>query len=251
MRFTTSLFLLSTLGAFCPLAAGATINIDGRLADSNEASDLEWGDNSLLANDAAIPSPVADDDGTVTLSVATNGQLWNDSWSDGAYDAGEEWNIKQANETGASTATTAQEAIDGGRFLSFTLSSNLLTPIDWESVSASLWRNGPGAPNTFQLAIDDGDGFDDVGDLVGSATVAGQGTANAVTISFSGAAMPTNVTSGEVRLYYWDTDSNTSTSGNFHLYDVVADYSVVPEPATAMLSLVAAVGVILLARRQF
>jgi hypothetical protein len=50
-----------------------------------------------------------------------------------------------------------------------------------------------------------------------------------------------------VRLYYW---GQSSISGNFHVYDVTAEYTVIPEPAT--LSLIAAFGGgVLFVRRRF
>lgn len=217
------------------LAAGpafaATINIDGRLADSTEASDLEWGDYSSTADTATIsPSFVSDNDGTVTLTVATNGQTWNTSYSSGSYDAGEEWNVRQGIDSILPVSETAAASFTNGSYLSISLAST--SSFDWTSVSASLWRNGAQAPDSFQFAVDtDNDGWD-TGDLLGSTSVLAAGIAGADTMT---ANFASGVTGDEVRLYYWDTTGSNNAGGNFHVYDVSADYTAVPEPSSAAL----------------
>ncbi|MBK1833281.1 PEP-CTERM sorting domain-containing protein [Roseibacillus ishigakijimensis] len=228
-----------SLALGCALATGAhaaVIDIDGRLADSNEASDLEWGDNSGRSDSGGStpigsnrPAPVVDSDGTVNLTVAANIQDWRTPTSSDPYEAGEEWNVRSS-----SNATTAQGAFTNNAFFSITLDSTALggSLFDWDSVSVSLWRNGTGADTDFQLAIDaDGNGFT-VDDLVGTVSNPGAGIGGATTISFAGGELPQGVTTGEVRLYTW---GQGSISGNIHLYDVVAEYTVVPEPSSALL----------------
>ncbi|MFC7337850.1 PEP-CTERM sorting domain-containing protein [Haloferula chungangensis] len=239
----------AAIGMPLQTAGAATIDIEGRLADSTEESALEWGDNSTRGDSSNnlpigsnMPAPVSDDDGTVTLTVSTNIQDWRTGYSTGSYDAGEEWNVRSSSNAAAATG-----AFSNGAFFSITLDSttNSSERFSWQSVAVSLWRNGSGADTTFQLAIDaDGNGFT-VEDLVGAPETPLDGIAGATTILFDGAELPDNVTSGEVRLYTWGT---TSIAGNIHVYDVSADYVVVPEPSAA--SLMAIVGCGFLLRRS-
>ncbi|MBK1833280.1 hypothetical protein [Roseibacillus ishigakijimensis] len=205
------------------------IDIDGRLANSEEESALEWGDNSGRGDSGTVnsvpvgtnrPDPVSDDDGTVTLTVTANIQDWRVHYSAGEYDAGEEWNVRSSHNGLDAEAALANEA-----YFSITLdtTANGFDLIDWESVSVSLWRNGSGADPTFQLAVDANDDGFDVGDLVGSPTTLEPGLAGASTLSLGRDDLPKGVMTAEVRLYHW---GNGSPSGNMHLYDVVAGYEV-------------------------
>ncbi|MCP5537356.1 MAG: PEP-CTERM sorting domain-containing protein [Akkermansiaceae bacterium] len=222
-------------------ASAATINIQGRLSNVETPTTglgLEWGDNSGLANSATIPSPVTDNDGTVTLTVATNGQLWNTGNSAGTYQAGEEWNIRQGNGTILPVSTTAAAAFTNGSYLSISLAS--AGAFDWTSLSANLWRNGSQSPNNFQFAYST-DASWTTADLIGTLQTQASGTSgtgNVVTVSAGALDLPSGVTSAEARLYYWDTTGTTNLGGNFHLYDVSANYTAVPEPSsTALLGL--------------
>lgn len=177
--------------------------------------------------------PASDDDGTVTLTIATSGestQGWNTAWSTGSYGIGQEWNLSSG-----SSATTAAVAFDHHAYISITLDStgNASDSFSLGSISASLWRNGSGADHLYQFAIDaNADDFD-VGDLVGSASSLGEGASNAETITYSGSELPDSTASTEVRLYHW---GSSNSDGNFHLYAVVASYSVVPEHGTLALT---------------
>ncbi len=227
---------ISAILACGTVASAATINIDGRLADSTENSAMQWGNNSLLADNVTIPQ-ITVADSTVELKATTNGQFWSTSYSAGSYNPGEEWNIRQATDSGV-VAKSLAAAFSGGRFIEFSLTTlNPSDVYDWDSISVSLWRNGSQAPDNYLLAVDaDNNGWD-TGDVVTSA-VFGSGIAGANTLSYSGANLPSAVNSGSVRLYYWDNTATSNTGGNFHLYDVSATYTLVPEPsATALLSL--------------
>lgn len=225
-----------TLACFAALgilsaAQAATIDIKGYLQPATE-TDGEWGDNSSIGA-GATPAPASDDDGTVTLTITTSGestQGWNTAWSTGSYGIGQEWNLSSG-----SSATTAALAFDHHAYISITLDStgNASDAFAWDTISASLWRNGSGADHLYQFAIDaNADGFD-VGDLVGSASSLGEGASNAETITYSGNELPDSSTSTELRLYHW---GSSDSAGNFHLYNVAASYSVVPEPGTLALS---------------
>jgi hypothetical protein len=205
----------------------ADIDIKGYLQPATE-TDGEWGDNSSTEKNGT-PAPASDDDGTVTLTITTSGentQAWNTSWTTGGYGIGQEWNLSSG-----SSATTAAGAFSSNAYISITLDStgNASDQFSWDSISASLWRNGSGADDTYQFAIDaDDDGFG-VGDLVGSASVLTEGAAGAQTITYNGAVLSDSTTTATVRLYHW---GSTNSDGNFHLYDVEAGYTVVPEPST-------------------
>lgn len=238
-----ALALMMMLGMLASTSHAAIIDIDGRLANSTEASDLEWGDNSSLGDRVTVPPNAVDDDGTVTLTVGATIQRWRTGYSEGSYDAGEELNI-----CSESSATTAAAAFSSGSYLTITLDStgNDSDVFSWDSISASIWRNGSGADSTFQFAIDaDNNGFTEA-DLVGTAGVLGTGTANAGTITYNGTALVDSATTAEVRLYTW---GSSNAGGNYHLYDVAASYSI-PEPAT--LGLVGLFGGgLLFVRRRF
>ncbi|MDF7797966.1 PEP-CTERM sorting domain-containing protein [Pontiellaceae bacterium B1224] len=257
MKICTKLHAMTLVGVvagmFAHTASAAVIDINGYLATSTE-TDGEWGDNSARTDTSGtgasaepgtnVPDPVFDDDGTVMLTFSANGQGWRTGYSSGSYDIGEEWNVRSSY-----SATTASNAIVQGGYYEITLDStgNSSDLFSWDSVSVSLWRNGSGADTTFQLAVDaNNDGFD-VGDLVGTAATPAAGIGGATTISYSGASLADSVTTDSVRLYTW---GNSSINGNIHIYDAVAEYTVVPEPAT--LGLVAAFGGgILFVRRRF
>jgi hypothetical protein len=206
----------------------ATIDINGYLVPNTE-TDGEWGDYSPTPDPATNIAPATDDDGTVLLTVATSDiQGWNASWGGaGIYVVGQEWNLSSG-----SSATTAAGAFSSNAYISITLDStgNATDQFSWDSISASLWRNGSGADDTYQFAIDaDDDGFG-VGDLVGSASVLTvTGTSGAQTITYNGAVLSDSTTNATVRLYHW---GSSNSAGNFHLYDVEAGYTVVPEPST-------------------
>ncbi|WP_372795769.1 hypothetical protein [Pontiella sp.] len=214
-------------GMLAHTSGAVSIDIDGRLANSTETCDLEWGDNSGLSDTSGsnpvgsnMPPPVSDEDGTVTLTVSPNIQDWRTGFSTGSYDPGEEWNIRSS-----ATATTAAGAFTQGAFIEIRLNSavNGWELITLNSVDVSLWRNGSGADTHFQLAIDaDGDGFT-TNDLVGAAVTPAAGIAGDTTLSYTGASLPTNTTEGIVRLYHW---GKSSKDGNMHLYDVAVDYTV-------------------------
>ena len=234
-------------------ANAATIQIDGRLADTTVSSALQWGNNSGLdggVNADPIPSVVVSD-ANLQLTAATNGQRWSDSYSDGDYDNGEEWNIRQAgNGSGLAVAESSADAFTNGTFLSFTLDSTNQNSVlfDIDSFSLSLWRNGAAAPSNYQLAFDSNANGWDTGDLLGSAITPGTGTANAATITATDGDIVSNANNVQVRLYYWNNTTGVSENGNFHLYDLSAGYSIVPEPSSA--ALLALAGLSLLARRR-
>jgi hypothetical protein len=218
-------------------ASAATIDIDGRLANSTASSALEFGNNSGLADLGVIPA-VSVNDSTVALDLSTNGQRWQITYSSGTYDNGEEWNIRQ--EGGLNPATTNTAAFTNGTYLEIGLDSTAFgsTSFDWTSLSVSLWRNGTAAPNNFQLAFDTDNNGWDTGDLLGTIVVVGSGITEATTITYNTTNLVSAATSGTARLYYWDTTGENNPNGNFHLYDVSADYTAVPEPSsTALLGL--------------
>ncbi|MDF7823637.1 hypothetical protein P4B35_06390 [Pontiellaceae bacterium B12227] len=219
-RIHTMALAVALAGMLAHTSSAVSIDIDGRLANSTEASDLEWGDNSALRdNKGDVPPAVTDGDGVVQLTVDPNGRVWRTGYSSGSYDPGEEWNLKSG-----STATAAAGAFSQGAYIEISLDSTVYAAglFSWDSVSVSLWRNGTGADDKFQLAIDaDGDGFS-TNDLVGTTSVLTAGITGDTTITYAGTSLPTNTTTGVVRLYFW---GNASPSGNFHLYDVVADYT--------------------------
>uniref|UniRef100_UPI00356A300B hypothetical protein n=1 Tax=Pontiella sp. TaxID=2837462 RepID=UPI00356A300B len=118
MRKYVVLVMAAAAGCTFSGVRAATIDIDGRLADSTEACAMEWGDNSGRGdsgNTTAVPvgsnmpDPVSDYDGTVTLTVAPHIQDWRTGYSAGSYDAGEEWNVRSS-----SSATTAADAFAAG-----------------------------------------------------------------------------------------------------------------------------------------
>ncbi|MEI6891255.1 MAG: PEP-CTERM sorting domain-containing protein [Pontiella sp.] len=237
-------------GLFVHTSSAAVIDIEGRLADSTETSALEWGDNSTRGDSGGTvaigsnkPDSVFDDDGIVTLTVAANIQDWRTGYSTGSYNAGAEWNIRSS-----STATSEAGAISAGAYFEISLDSigHASDQFSWDAISVSLWRNGSGADTHFQLAIDvDNDGFT-VDDLIGIATMPAAGIGGASTISYSGAELDGNMTSGSIRLYTW---GSSSVSGNIHLYDVSAEYTVIPEPATLGLIAVFGGGLLFMRRR--
>lgn len=216
----TSLFVISSSQA-------ALIDINGYLAPST-LTDGEWGDYSTVPVPATDIDPATDDDGTVLLTVATSGiQVWNTAGN--VYHTGEEWNLSSG-----SNATTAATAFSSDSYISIALDStgNSSELFSWDSLSASLWRNGSGADDTYQFAIDANNNGFDPGDLVGTASVLTMtGSTNAETITYTGPPLPDSTTSATVRLYHW---GSSNPAGNFHLYDVSANYSLtaIPEPST-------------------
>ncbi|WP_372795770.1 sulfatase-like hydrolase/transferase, partial [Pontiella sp.] len=159
-------------------------------------------------------------------TVAPHIQDWRTGYSAGSYDAGEEWNVRSS-----SSATTAADAFTAGAYFEITLDStgSGSAAFTWDAVSVSLWRNGTGADTHFQLAVDAGNDGYTVDDLVGTAVTPSAGIGGAATISYNGSALVQSNTVGTARLYTW---GNGSPSGNIHLYDVAADYSVDSGPVT-------------------
>jgi len=109
--------------------------------------------------------------------------------------------------------------------INFNLTASGSNSFAVQSFSTSLWRNGGQAPQTFQLAYS-ADSNWDTSDLLGTPTVVGgTGTGNAVTLTATGPSFPSEATSANFRLYYWDSDGATNSSANFHLYDVAFDFT--------------------------
>ncbi len=210
----------------------ALIDIDGA---SNEFSDYSGQGGSNGNPDPWGPS--ADTDGDVTLSILNNavdggntGMSWNNSWSSGSYVVGAEINTMQSQSAGSTDiSANAAEAFSENRFLTIQLST-VGSEISWDSIGVTLWRNGDGAPEFYQFAYDDeGIGFD-TGDFLGSSTALSTGIGGIDTVSFSAPGLPTSVASSDtVRLYFW---GGTSGTGNFHITEVEAGFTVIPEPST-------------------
>ena len=252
-KLTIALFAVVAVALLAGQAGAAVIDIDGRLADSTESSALEWSVPADTENDGIKKGdPIPDtavSDTDVTLTASTNGQVWNDAWSAGSYTEGAEWNFRAERgfdedpEFGVASQT---ESVNGGYYIEMTLDStgHDSDPFDLNSISVSLWRNGDGAPSDFGLAFDGDDNGWDTGDFLTDASV-GSGIDNATTLTASD--IDSSATTSIVRLYYWGTDNN---SGNTHLYDVSADYTVIPEPASLGLFGIVC-GALWFARRKF
>lgn len=213
--------------------SAAVIQIDGELQGSTGGTD--W--TGPFSNSSAAITDTVVDDGTVTLTAATNGQVWTTSGQSGV--AGQEWNLRQGG--GSDAANTAAEAFSKGTYLVFTIdsTSNASATFTLDAISASVWRNGAQAPNNFQLAYNSGAAAWETSDLLGTVTtIAGSGTGDAATLSFSSSPLPgSSTTSDEYRLYWWDTTGSDNELGNFHIYDTSATYTVVPEPSSALMAL--------------
>ncbi len=215
--------------------AATTIAIDGRLI-TDAVGGTEFSGDASMATGSAVPDVVVTD-ATLSMTLSTP-QFWHSNWTPAnEYDAGEEWNIRQAAVAGT-VSKSAADAFTNNSYLEITLDSSAQASelFDLNSISVSLWRNGAQAPDNFQLAVDaDNNGFD-AADLLGVSSVLASGIDGATTISASG--LTTGVTVETLRLYYWDNTATSNKAGNFHIYDVAADYTVVPEPSTiAMLAL--------------
>lgn len=223
-------------------APASIIDIQGSVGSGGEFADY-----SSLTNigDAFGPSTVVD--GSMTLSA--DGELpvsWSTGQSGGTtYVAGSEINYQLGTVNSVSGAAFANDA-----YISIFLSS-AGSAFDWNSVSVSLWRNGGGAPSTFQWAYSADDNWNALDFLGSPTTVSTTGATGGVpnqiaTISFSAADIATSITSGEVRLYSW---GNSSANGNTHLINVEAGYTAVPEPGLTAL-LLGATGCLMWMRRK-
>lgn len=180
----------------------------GEFADySGLASNGLWGDSS-------------DADGTITLTASRIGvdtEVSASRWNPNAYSgAGSEINFTKQ----AGTIADLAGAITAKTFISFQLDTGTdLSTFD--SLSLSLWRNGPAAAENYQWVYDaDGDGFE-AADALGS--VVNVGDTASFNVSASGFSS-SEATLHEVRLYFWGTSTNGS--GNTHLYEVRAEYTV-------------------------
>ena len=215
--------------------AAVTIDIVGTtvIGDGGEFADYTAATLGLPEGNDVKPWPASVvNDGTVSLSAGRDGLISQVSTAgfnnESNYrGAGAEINFNQSN-----TFATAADVITNNTFLSFQLNSTPFASasVTLDSISLSLWRNGSGASQNFQLAYDAaGDGFG-VGDLLGSVTTIGSGTSGTGnTFTVSSPIASSAGTTREVRLYYWGA---TNGAGNTHLYDVTAAYTVVPEPST-------------------
>ncbi|MDF3129579.1 PEP-CTERM sorting domain-containing protein [Kiritimatiellaeota bacterium B1221] len=227
-----------------PVVHAALIDIDG--------SANEFETYSLTASNSN-PAPwgsSSETDGDVTLSILNNsgsGLSWNNSWSSGSYDAGAEINTMQSRTAYSSDISAdADEAMTENRYFTLQLSTTG-SNISWDSVGVTLWRNGDGAPEFFQFAYDDeGLGYE-AGDFLGSVTSFDTGLSNEDTVSFSSAGLPSNFSSDSVRLYFW---GGTSGTGNFHITNIEAEYSVIPEPGSLALMVIAFAGLMIFCRRK-
>ena len=232
--------LLAISGA----ASAATIKIAGTAG----AAGGDFADYSgLAANDPWADSSV--NDGTVSLRASLDSLDSSTSaavWSTSSYSgAGSEINFQKGG------ATDASSAVAGNHYLNLIVDSTGFgsSTITIDSITVSVWRNGAQAAENYQLAYDSaGDGYG-TDDLLGTAvnnTTSGSG--NTFTIGFDpGSAITSAGTEKEIRLYFW-RPSGGAANANTHLFEVSAEYSVVPEPSSLLLCGLASV--FLIGRRR-
>ncbi len=247
--------VVSTILLSSNFASAATmIDIAGAVQGTGEFADY----GSLGSQNLIPDSSVTDGDFTLTTKFpqgaynngTNHGINWSGSYPGGSgmtYSTGQEINFR------AGFAGEESSAIDGG-YVDIVLETAGATPFNWSAVSVQLWRNGTGAATHYRFAYDaDADGYG-TGDLLGTATnvsssgVTGTTPNELATISYNAADIATSISSSDtIRLFFWNASSE---GGNTHIVNVSAEYTVVPEPGTLALTLLAGAAGILMMRRR-
>ncbi len=116
------------------------------------------------------------------------------------------------------TGSTLGAAIDGNRFVSYTIAPEAghVLNLNAASLTFDVWRNGAHAPQDYYLLVNSGGGAFTTSHLVGTLTVTDSGIANThtVTATLPGAGYGALVGPVEVRLY---GQNSVQSSGNSHL----------------------------------
>lgn len=224
-------------GLFSALPSRVYADVIDISGAAKEFADYTGATNSTVWSDSAVT------EGDFTLGFRNEAlRRWNTSWSSGSYVVGAEVNSSQAFDS-TQISSDAAGALATSKFITIQLSS-VGSPFDLNSVSVTLWRNGPGAAEYYQFAYDGGGNGFDAGDFLGAATQVPTGSTPS-TVSYNGAGLPEGVTTADIRLYFW---GGTSGTGNTHYTNVVADYTVIPEPSS--LVLVSLAGLVWMARAR-
>jgi len=247
--------LLIFAAVLAPLVAmSSTISISGsatsgstgvEFADNSGTSlGTEWNDSVKTVDGVTLRVSQTGTDSTLSTANWSTSNLVTPAGSEINFQVGPAWD--RSNDFGA--------VLDDA-FISFQLSSDIEITLD--SISVSLWRNGAAAAENYQFAYaSDGVYLNDT-QTNAQSTVADTFLGSPVNNTTSGNTNTFTVTSNlstdfstlhEVRLYFWD---GTDIAGNTHLYDVTANYTVIPEPSSLLLvALGLSVGVLTLRRRR-
>jgi hypothetical protein len=236
---------LATAALLLPLAnpasAATIIDIQGSVDGTGPD---EFADYSGLSKDADITPPSTVTDGDYSLTVGGFGPLVD--WGGSSNIDGSEIDFQAGGASeGVSTADSAADAFTMGTYFEVSLASTGLN-FDWDSLSATIWRNGGAAAETYQFAYAD-DGNWDTTDLLGTAqTFTTDGSSNLETVSYTGNIV-SDAASATARLYFWDA---TNTDGNTHLTNVEAQFSPIPEPSAMTLLLGGLLAFVTIRRRR-
>ncbi len=225
MKKATFLFCI---GLFVSTAQAVEIDIAGSVATSGG----EFADYSTtVLNTAFAPSSV--NDGTVDLLIGPGAST---VWATTGYPgAGSEINFYPG-----ANVSDDENAFTNDVYLNIDLSAT--QQINLDSISVSFWRNGAGAAQDYQFAYSE-DATWTTDDLLGTAThFTSTGSGNTTTVSIA-SGLPTNFTNTSLRLYTW------TGNGNTHLYNVTANYTVVPEASTFTLMGLTLLAALFLKRR--
>ncbi|MCC5788311.1 MAG: endo-1,4-beta-xylanase [Opitutales bacterium] len=206
----------------------ALINGEGQMAQpmgGSYALEITGSNDGVTEGDFAVvtegnPLPTTTVSEAEGLSLSFLGEADSDtpvtvsgSWSSISYVDGAEYNLRAAV-----SASSGPDAISKGAFVEFAVETDgsAVAAFDLNAFEVDLWRNGSGAAQYYQFAIEsDGDWT-----LVGDVFDVGEGHANSTTLRVE-ETLYEETSEAKIRLYYWDA----STNGNTHYYGVRADVS--------------------------
>jgi len=253
--------ILIFVAVLAPLVAmSSTISLTGStdFGGGGDFADYNSLNNGDLWGDSSVTQVVAEGDATLSVSrtginPSTTYTTSVANWSESNYrGAGTEINFQ----LGAGTLRTADfGAVLGNHFISFQLETDFLSTLD--DISVSMWRNGAAAAETYQFAYaNDGVYLNDT-TANAQTTVANTFLGSAVNNTTDSASNTFSVASSvnsdwgtlhEVRLYFWN---GGDVQANTHLFEVNANYSIIPEPSSlALLALGLSLSVVTLRHRR-
>ncbi len=193
------------------------------------------GVSGLVAHDPDTFELTAVDDQDPHLSLVAGVNLFNPSVLVPVTAGGAATDDLNVNQFGTSTSTSILAAINGFRYLSFTIQAapGWQLSLNNATVSFSVRRNGANAPQRYGIAVETGGGTFEAADQIGSNVEISDTVVHIVAATFPSSGFAGLTGPVEVRLYGWNA---AATSGNSHISDASitgGELTVIPEPATA------------------